>query len=153
VVSDTPLTVHDPTRENVLAHQTVNETVMRKHTVIPMSFGTVFKTKDDIVELLKSAFDAFSDVLNKMQNKVEFGSGPLGSRGGGARHREGGRGHPEAQERDRRTEGLDLLRAHAVRPPRRRDLQARSERYLQEIFGALRDVSVRAAPTSRSATR
>src|SRR5437868_12758364 len=38
VVSDTPIEVHDPTRENVLAHERVNETVMRKHTVIPMSF-------------------------------------------------------------------------------------------------------------------
>ena len=44
VVSDTPIVVHDPTRENVLAHERVNETVMQQHTVIPMSFGTVFKT-------------------------------------------------------------------------------------------------------------
>src|SRR6267378_5995536 len=58
VVSDTPIEVHDPTRENVLAHERVNETVMRKHTVIPMSFGTVFKTRDDIVELLRSAYNA-----------------------------------------------------------------------------------------------
>src|SRR3989449_2038282 len=73
VVSDTPIEVHDPTRENVLAHERVNETVMRKHTVIPMSFGTVFKTGDDIVELLRSAYDAFHDVLDKMQDKLEFG--------------------------------------------------------------------------------
>src|SRR5690606_25223924 len=59
VVSDTPIEVYDPTRENVLAHERVNETVMRNHTVIPMSFGTVFKTEDDIVELLRSAYDAF----------------------------------------------------------------------------------------------
>src|SRR5205807_10366753 len=73
VVSDTPIEVHDPTRENVLAHERVNETVMRKYTVIPMSFGTVFKTRDDIVELLRSAYDAFHDVLVKMQGKLEFG--------------------------------------------------------------------------------
>src|SRR5438309_581869 len=73
VVSDTPIEVHDPTRENVLAHERVNETVMRKYTVIPMSFGTVFKTRDDIVELLRSAYDAFHDVLVKMQDKLEFG--------------------------------------------------------------------------------
>jgi hypothetical protein len=73
VVSDTPNDVFDATRENVLAHERVNEAVMRKHTVIPMSFGTVFKTRDDIVELLRAAHDAFNDVLNKMQDKVEFG--------------------------------------------------------------------------------
>ena len=37
VVSDTPIVIYDPTRENVLAHEFVNETVMREHTVIPMT--------------------------------------------------------------------------------------------------------------------
>lgn len=73
VVSDTPLEVYDPTRENVLAHERVNEAVMRDYTVIPMSFSTVFKTSEDIVELLRSAYDAFRDVLVKMQDKLEFG--------------------------------------------------------------------------------
>ena len=40
VVSDVPIAPLDSTRENVLAHERVNETVMRDHTVIPMSFGT-----------------------------------------------------------------------------------------------------------------
>ena len=53
VVSDTPEEVLDATRENVLAHEHVNETVMKSFTVIPMSFGTVFKTPDDIVEFLR----------------------------------------------------------------------------------------------------
>jgi Gas vesicle synthesis protein GvpL/GvpF len=73
VVSDAPLEALDSTREHVLAHERVNETVMREHTVIPMSFGTIFKTREDIVELLRSAADAFGDVLDKMQNKLEFG--------------------------------------------------------------------------------
>ena len=73
VVSDTPIRIYDPTRENVLAHELVNETVMREHTVIPMSFGTIFRTRDDIVELLKSTYQAFEDVLEKMRDKIEFG--------------------------------------------------------------------------------
>src|SRR5207247_2231386 len=73
VVSDTPIEVFDATRENVLAHERVNEAVMRDHTVIPMSFGTVFKTRDDIIELLRGAYSAFIDVLLKMEDKVEFG--------------------------------------------------------------------------------
>lgn len=73
VVSDTPLEVYDPTRENVLAHERVNEVVMRDFTVLPMSFSTVFKTSEDIVELLRTAYDAFRDVLVKMSDKVEFG--------------------------------------------------------------------------------
>ncbi len=73
VVSDTPIRIYDPTRENVLAHELVNETVMREFTVIPMSFGTIFRTKDDIMELLKSTSGAFEDVLEKMRDKIEFG--------------------------------------------------------------------------------
>jgi hypothetical protein len=73
VVSDTPLEVYDPTRENVLAHERVNEAVMRDYTVIPMSFSTVFKTSEDIIELLRTAYDAFHDVLVKMEDKLEFG--------------------------------------------------------------------------------
>jgi Mg2+ and Co2+ transporter CorA len=73
VVSDTPIRIYDPTRENVLAHEFVNETVMKDFTVIPMSFGTIFRTKDDIVELLKSTYKALEDVLHKMKDKIEFG--------------------------------------------------------------------------------
>ena len=73
VVSDTPIVIYDPTRENVLAHEFVNETVMKEHTVIPMSFGTVFRSEDDVTELLRSTYEAFSEVLDKMQDKIEFG--------------------------------------------------------------------------------
>jgi hypothetical protein len=73
VVSNTPIVIYDPTRENVLAHEFVNETVMRDHTVIPMSFGTVFRSEEDVTELLRSTYQAFSDVLDKMRDKIEFG--------------------------------------------------------------------------------
>jgi hypothetical protein len=73
VVSDTPLKLYDPTRENLLAHELVNETVMKEHTVIPMSFGTIFRTERDIVELLRSTGKAFSDVLAKIRDKIELG--------------------------------------------------------------------------------
>jgi hypothetical protein len=73
VVSDTPIVIYDPTRENVLAHEFVNETVMREFTLIPMSFGTVFRSENDVLALLKSTYQAFTDVLEKMQDKIEFG--------------------------------------------------------------------------------
>src|ERR1051326_5833892 len=73
VVSDTPIVIYDPTRDNVLAHEFVNETVMQEFTVIPMSFGTVFRSEEDVTELLRSTYQAFSDVLDKMQDKIEFG--------------------------------------------------------------------------------
>jgi hypothetical protein len=51
----------------------VNEVVMREFTVIPMSFGTIFRTEEDIGELLRSTYTAFEDVLRKMRDKIEFG--------------------------------------------------------------------------------
>jgi hypothetical protein len=73
VVSDTPIVIYDPTRENVLAHEFVNETVMREFTLIPMSFGTIFRSENDVRALLNSTYQAFTDVLDKMQDKIEFG--------------------------------------------------------------------------------
>lgn len=73
VVSDTPVSVYDPTRENVLTHEFVNETVMREFTVIPMSFGTVFKSEDDVGQLLRTTYGAFMDVLEKVKDRIEFG--------------------------------------------------------------------------------
>ena len=73
VVSDTPVVVYDPTRENALAHERAIESVMKEFTVIPMSFGTVFRTEDDVVEFLKDTADALHDVLNKLKDKIEFG--------------------------------------------------------------------------------
>jgi hypothetical protein len=143
VVSEAPLEVLDSTRDNVLAHERVNETVMHEHTVIPMSFGTIFKTHDDIIELLRSAFDAFGDVLNKMQNKLEFGLKVLWD--------------PEQAVKDVESEDEDIAKLKkeisAQKGPtyfarmqygRLVDaaLQARSERYVASILNELRDVSV-----------
>src|SRR5471032_1572369 len=38
VVSRTPVFIFDPTRDNALAHEHVIESVMKNHTIIPMSF-------------------------------------------------------------------------------------------------------------------
>jgi hypothetical protein len=73
VVSNTPLVVYDPTRENVFTHEQINETVMGEFTVLPMAFGALFRTEQDIVELMRGTYDALRDVFAKMEGKVEFG--------------------------------------------------------------------------------
>src|SRR3954468_8827709 len=73
VVSRTPVFIFDPTRDNALAHEHVIESVMKGQTIIPMSFGTVFRTDDDIREVLKSIYASLKDVLKQMANKLEFG--------------------------------------------------------------------------------
>ena len=143
VVSDAPLEVLDSTRENVLAHERVNETVMREHTVIPMSFGTIFKTREDIVELLRSAAEAFGDVLNKMQNKLEFGLKVLWDRDQAIREVEN-----EDEDISRLKKEISGQKGPTyfarMQYGRLIDsaLQARSERYVAGILDQLRDVSV-----------
>ncbi len=143
VVSDAPLEVLDSTRENVLAHERVNETVMHEHTVIPMSFGTIFKTREDIVELLRSAAEAFGDVLNKMQNKLEFGLKVLWDRDQAVREVES-----EDEDISRLKKEISGQKGPTyfarMQYGRLIDsaLQSRSERYVADILEQLRDVSV-----------
>ena len=143
VTSDPPTEVPDATRENVLAHERVNEAVMRSHTVIPMSFGTVFKTRDDIVELLRGAYEAFIDVLGKMEDKLEYGLKLLWDRDVAVREVE-----KDDEEVRRLKSEISAQRGstYFARMQYGRlleaALQTRSERYVNEIFAQLRDVSV-----------
>jgi hypothetical protein len=143
VVSDVPIAPLDSTRENVLAHERVNETVMRDHTVIPMSFGTIFKTREDIMELLRSAYDAFADVLNKMQDKLEFGLKVLWDRDEMVRAIE-----QEDEDIHRLKTEISSQKGSTyfarMQYGRLIDaaLQQRSERYVGEFLQRLRDVSV-----------
>jgi hypothetical protein len=143
VVSDTPIELYEPTRQNVLAHERVNETVMRNHTVIPMSFGTVFKTREDIHQLLRSAYDAFKDVLVKMEDKLEYGLKVLWDR------------DRIVEELEQENEDIRRLKAEIssrhgstyfarMQYGRLVDaaLQSRSEHYVQSIFEELRPVAV-----------
>ncbi len=143
VVSATAMVVHDPTRENVLAHQRVNETVMLQHTVLPMSFGTVFKTTNDIVELLRSAYDAFTDVLQKMRDKLEFGLKVLWDRDQIIREIEGEDDDIRRLKNEISTQKGSTYFAR-MQYGRMIDaaLQARSEQYVDGIFRSLRDVAV-----------
>jgi hypothetical protein len=143
VVSDVSLGVLDSTRENILAHERVNEAVMVDHTVIPMSFGTIFKTPEDIDQLLRSAADAFGDVLKKMENKVEFGLKVLWDRSQAVLD-------VEAEDEDIRRMKQEISSQKGptyfarMQYGRMVDsaVQTRSERFVTGILAELRDVSV-----------
>jgi len=73
VVSDTAGSVAGPAPTDMLAHEQVNETVMREFTAIPMGFGSLtLRSSEDLVELLRSAYGALDDVLDRMTDKLEF---------------------------------------------------------------------------------
>jgi len=54
-----------------LAHQAVVEQVMKKHTVLPVKFGTVLATSDEVCDLLSQGHPQFFFTLVWMQDKVE----------------------------------------------------------------------------------
>ena len=117
---------------------------MREHTVIPMSFGTVFRSDDDVTELLRSTYRG-------VQRRARQDAGQDRVRPQGAVGPRQGRRELEARERrDPAPEGRDLRRRRA-RPTSRAcstagsieaALQSRSERYVADIHDALATSSV-----------
>jgi len=76
VVSDSLVTQYQSTRQNMMAHEKVLETVMREFTLLPVRFGTVTDSASpvqDIRKLLASRSDEFKKLLREMEDKVELG--------------------------------------------------------------------------------
>lgn len=73
VVSDAPLAKYPVSRENALTHQRVVEAVMARTTVLPVRFGTVAETEEEMVKILEERQGEFRDTLGRMRGKVELG--------------------------------------------------------------------------------
>ena len=56
----------------LLTHQVVVEHVIKKHTVLPVKFGTVLTTSDEVCNLLSQGHSQFVDALAWIQDKVEI---------------------------------------------------------------------------------
>lgn len=62
------------TRKYTLAHQLVLEGVMQQFTLLPVRFGTVAGSREDVIEkLLKRKFGEFHGLFNYVEGKVELG--------------------------------------------------------------------------------
>jgi len=55
----------------LLAHQVVVEHIMKKHTVLPVKFGTVLTTSDEVRDVLSQGRQQFVDALAWIGDKVE----------------------------------------------------------------------------------
>lgn len=73
VISDAPIIEYDPTRKNILAHQSVLKKVMERYTIIPVAFGTVASNKKDIELIISSNYDKFIDNAEYLKDKIELG--------------------------------------------------------------------------------
>src|SRR5919199_2434446 len=73
VVSDAPRDGYDVTRENLLAHQRVITQAMTRSDVLPVAFGTVAESDQQVQEqLLRGAADDLHRALAEVQGCVEL---------------------------------------------------------------------------------
>lgn len=72
-VSEFAELVQEKTIGSVLAHEEVVEKLMEHFTVLPVRFQTVFDGRDSILSLMQSYYEHFTDNLNRLRDKVEFG--------------------------------------------------------------------------------
>lgn len=74
VISDAPIKKYTTTRENTIAHEKAIEEVMRQgYTVLPVRFGTVAGSAQEVRDVLRKRYREFKDLLHDMDNKVELG--------------------------------------------------------------------------------
>ncbi len=74
VVSSHPITKFVVNRENMLAHEKVIEEVMKEFdSVLPVKFGTIASSADEIRNLLDRRYREFKNALRDMDHKVELG--------------------------------------------------------------------------------
>lgn len=77
VVSRSPLMVYDSlarekTVRDLATHQFVIEKVMQRFTILPVKFGTMLETEDDVITFLKKGYILLGDELRKMAGKIEL---------------------------------------------------------------------------------
>lgn len=74
VVSHHPLAKFTVSRENLIAHERVIEEVMKEFdSVLPVRFGTIASSADEIRNLLDRRSREFKNLLRDMDHKIELG--------------------------------------------------------------------------------
>ncbi|MFC2948863.1 GvpL/GvpF family gas vesicle protein [Virgibacillus sediminis] len=81
VVTEVPMKIYHPSRENLMMHQQVISTVMEKSdTVVPISFGNVFHTDEDVAALAESLYPQLEKLFPKIKGKIEVGLKVIGKK-------------------------------------------------------------------------
>ena len=71
VVSDTELQEVDPTRKNVHAHTVVQDELLKDYTLLPMGFGILASSEDEVRRLLEKNYQAIASELERLTGKIE----------------------------------------------------------------------------------
>lgn len=71
MVNDIEMEEIDPTRENVLAHTLVQDTLLKSFTILPASFATVADDEEAVRRLLEKNYPALFNELGRLSGKIE----------------------------------------------------------------------------------
>ncbi|MFC3040371.1 GvpL/GvpF family gas vesicle protein [Virgibacillus xinjiangensis] len=81
VVTEVPMKIYHPSRENLMMHQQVISTVMESSdTVVPISFGNVFHTDEDVEALAESLYPQLETLFPQIKGKIEVGLKVIGKK-------------------------------------------------------------------------
>lgn len=79
VAAEVPMKIYHPNRKNLMMHQNAVSLIMnQKDTVIPISFGNVFKSREDVKVLLKNLYPQFEKLFPEIKGKIEVGLKVIG---------------------------------------------------------------------------
>jgi hypothetical protein len=71
IVSDTELQEIDPTRKNVHTHTVVQDELLKEYNLLPMGFGMIADSEDEVQKLLERNYQGFSSELDRLAGKIE----------------------------------------------------------------------------------
>lgn len=77
VISCSPLMTYDSLAKekvvkDLVIHQSVIEKVMKRFTILPVKFGTMVETEDEVIKFLEKGYVLLSNELDKMEGKIEL---------------------------------------------------------------------------------
>lgn len=72
-VSSSPIIKYSCLRDNMVAHETAIEKVMKEYTVLPVRFNTIAEDEEKVKKILEIDHDKFIDALKNMEGKKELG--------------------------------------------------------------------------------
>jgi DnaJ-domain-containing protein 1 len=77
VVSKSPFMVYDSLAKekvvkDLVTHQFVIEKVMESFTIVPVKFGSMVETEDEVIEFLGKGYSLLSNELCKIEGKIEL---------------------------------------------------------------------------------
>ncbi|MFC4558040.1 GvpL/GvpF family gas vesicle protein [Virgibacillus kekensis] len=81
IVADMPMQIYHPKKDNLKMHQQVISNVMEQvDSVVPISFGNIFHSRDDVKALLESLYPQLIALFPKIKGKIEVGLKVIGKK-------------------------------------------------------------------------